>query len=108
MQRYPAGSRVKGSVTSITDFGVFIDIGEGIEGLIHQSQLEIERGAHTQDVYKVGDVLEAEVTNIDAKERRISLSMMAIKEREKRREHYEEGGVSVRLGPLMDKLRGGE
>ncbi len=64
-ERYPVGSRVHGKVTSVTDFGVFVEIEEGIEGLIHVSQLSTERVDKPQSLYKPGDEVEAEVTSID-------------------------------------------
>lgn len=81
-QRYPVGSRVQGSVTSLADFGVFVEIEEGIEGLIHNSQLDLPKGQEASEVYKPGEQLESEVTNIDREERRISLSVKAIRNKE--------------------------
>jgi len=74
-QRYPVGSKIKGKVTSTADFGVFVEVEEGVEGLIHTSQLGIEKDQNVADVFKVGDAIEPEVTNIDRDERRISLSL---------------------------------
>ena len=74
-QRYPTGSKVKGSISSITDFGVFIELEEGVEGLIHISQLGLQRGDNVREKYTQGAELEAEVINVDRNERRISLSL---------------------------------
>ena len=68
-QRYPTGARVKGQITSVTDFGVFMELEEGIEGLIHVSQLDVERDADLNAVYKEGTEIEAEVINVDRAER---------------------------------------
>ena len=73
--RYPSGARVKGKVTSRTDFGVFIELEEGVEGLIHVSQLGLARGENLKERFNIGEELEAEVINVDRNERRISLSM---------------------------------
>ena len=85
-ERYPDGSRVHGKVTSVADFGVFVEIEEGIEGLIHISQLSTERVDKPQNLYKPGDEVEAEVISIDPKERRIALSIKALRRSEERAE----------------------
>jgi small subunit ribosomal protein S1 len=85
-ERYPDGSRVHGRVTSVADFGVFVEIEEGIEGLIHISQLSTERVDKPQGLYKPGDEVEAEVISIDPKERRIALSIKALRRSEERAE----------------------
>jgi len=85
-QRYPVGSRVKGEVTSVPDFGVFIRLEEGIEGLIHVSQLSTERVDKPSSLFKVGDHVEAEVIHVDPRERKLGLSVRALKKSEERRE----------------------
>jgi small subunit ribosomal protein S1 len=85
-ERYPDGSRVHGRVTSVADFGVFVEIEEGIEGLIHISQLSTERVDKPQGLYKPGDEVEAEIISIDPKERRIALSIKALRRSEERAE----------------------
>jgi small subunit ribosomal protein S1 len=85
-ERYPDGSRVHGKVTSVADFGVFVEIEDGIEGLIHVSQLSTERVDKPQTLYKPGDEVEAEVISIDPKERRIALSIKALRRSEERAE----------------------
>jgi small subunit ribosomal protein S1 len=83
---YPIGTRVKGPVTSVTDFGVFVEIEEGIEGLIHVSQLSTERVDKPASLHKVGDIVEAEVTSVDIREKRIGLSVKALRKSEERAE----------------------
>jgi small subunit ribosomal protein S1 len=85
-QRYPVGSRIKGQVTSVPDFGVFVRIEEGVEGLIHVSQLSTERVDKPSSLFKVGDEVEAEVINIDPAERKIGLSIRALRKSEERQE----------------------
>jgi small subunit ribosomal protein S1 len=85
-RRYPVGSRAKGTVTTVTDFGVFIEIEDGIEGLIHVSQLSNERVDKPQTLFQPGQVVEAEITNIDPKERKIGLSIKALRRTEEREE----------------------
>jgi small subunit ribosomal protein S1 len=85
-QRFPVGSKVKGQVTSVPDFGVFVRIEEGVEGLIHVSQLSSERVDKPSSLFKVGDEVEAEVINIDPAERKIALSIRALRKSEERQE----------------------
>jgi small subunit ribosomal protein S1 len=85
-RQYPVGSRIKGPVTSITDFGVFVEIEEGVEGLVHVSQLSTERVDKPAALFKVGEVLEAEVTAVDPREKRIGLSIRALRKSEERDE----------------------
>ena len=85
-QRYPVGGRVRGNVTSVTDFGVFVELEEGLEGLIHVSQLSTERVDKPSQLFNVGDSVEAEVTNVDPRERRIGLSIKALRRSEERDE----------------------
>jgi len=85
-ERFPAGSKVKGQVTSVPDFGVFVRLDEGVEGLIHVSQLSTERVDKPSSLYKVGDEVEAEVINVDVNERKIGLSVRALRKTEERQE----------------------
>jgi small subunit ribosomal protein S1 len=85
-KRYPMGARVRGIVTSITDFGVFVQLEEGVEGLIHVSQLATERVDRPSSLHKVGDEVEAEVTQVDPREKRIALSVKALRRTEEREE----------------------
>ncbi|HYR97027.1 MAG TPA: 30S ribosomal protein S1 [Candidatus Binatus sp.] len=85
-RRYAAGTRIKGAVTSVTDFGVFVEIEEGVEGLVHVSQLSNERVDKPSSMFKTGDVVEAEVTNVDSREKRIGLSIKALRKTEERAE----------------------
>ena len=104
VQRYPQGSRIKGIIRSITDFGLFVEIEEGIEGLVHSSQLDLPRDGTINDVYQVGSEVEAEVINIDRVERRISLSVRAARrkqDKEQFAEYMEESGSAVTFGDLL-------
>ena len=89
-QRHPVGTKVKGAVTAVTEFGVFVEIENGVEGLIHNSQLGVDKGTDVAALYPVGTQMEAEVTNVDTQERRISLSSRSIKERGGRKESYDQ------------------
>lgn len=72
--RYPPGTPVKGKVTGLTDFGVFVEIEPGIEGLIHVSELAYERVEKPSELFKKGDEVEVAILQIDPVEQRISLS----------------------------------
>jgi small subunit ribosomal protein S1 len=84
--RHPVGSKIKGQVTSVPEFGVFVRIEEGVEGLIHVSQLSTERVDKPSSLYKVGDEVEAEVVSIDPADRKIGLSIRALRRTEERQE----------------------
>jgi len=85
-QRYPLNTKVTGRVSSIADFGVFVELEEGVEGLIHISQLSSERVDKPSSLYKVGDQVEALVVQIEPKERRMGLSIKSLKQHEEREE----------------------
>ncbi len=72
--RYPKGTHIKGVVKNITDFGVFIGIEEGIDGLVHISDLSWKKVKHPSEVFKKGQEVEAVVLNIDSANKRFSLS----------------------------------
>ena len=73
-KRYPKGSTIKGQVKNITDFGVFIGIEEGIDGLVHVSDLSWKKVKHPSELFKKGQEVEALVLNIDGANKRFSLS----------------------------------
>src|SRR6516162_9703482 len=88
-ERYPLNTRIHGKVSSVADFRVFVEIEEGIEGLIHISQLSSERIDKPSSLFKVGDEVDALVVQLDPKERRIGLSVKALKAHEEREEMQE-------------------
>jgi len=76
VEKYPVGSRIKGKVRNLTEFGAFVEVEEGIDGLIHISDLSwTKRVKHPSEVLKKGDVVEAIVLNIDAENQRLSLGL---------------------------------
>ena len=109
--RYPVGSKIKGQVTSVPDFGVFVRIDEGVEGLIHVSQLSSERVDKPSSLYKVGDEVDAEVVSVDLADRKIGLSVKALRRTEERQEmesylkREKEGGRFSFESLLGDELR---
>jgi small subunit ribosomal protein S1 len=85
-RRYRKGDVVTGKVTNVTDFGAFVELEEGIEGLVHVSEISREKVEKPSDVLKVGDTVSAMVLHVDPHERRIGLSMKAMKEKVERGE----------------------
>ncbi len=74
-QKYSPGSRVKGTITSITDFGAFLEVEKGVEGLIHISDISWKKIKHPSDVLKVGEETDAIILNIDVKKQKLSLGI---------------------------------
>ena len=74
-QAYSPGSRVKGKITSVTDFGAFLEVEKGIEGLIHISDISWEKIKHPSDKLKVGDEIDAIILNIDVGKQKLSLGI---------------------------------
>jgi small subunit ribosomal protein S1 len=74
-ERYAPGKEITGNITNITDFGVFVELEEGIEGLIHVSEISKEKIKTPVGMYKVGEAITAKVMNINSDERRIGLSI---------------------------------
>ncbi len=78
-ERFPSGSRVKGKVVSVTDYGAFVELEDGIEGLIHVSEMSwSKRVKHPSKLVNVGNEVEAQVLAVDQNNRRISLGMKQI------------------------------
>jgi len=76
--RYPPGAKVQGKVTSVTDFGVFLEIEEGIEGMIHVSELSKDRVNSPADFTKEGEELTAMVLKVNKKDKKIALSIKSL------------------------------
>jgi small subunit ribosomal protein S1 len=75
-QKFAAGTVIEGPVTSITKFGAFVQLAEGIEGMVHVSEISAEkRIEHPQDALKVGQVVKAQVLELDIEKRQLRLSM---------------------------------
>lgn len=81
-ERYKVGTEISGIVTNITDFGVFVELEEGIEGLVHVSEISKEKIKTPAGHYAIGDTLTARVMNINSDERRIGLSIKRLDEDE--------------------------
>lgn len=77
LEKFAIGTHVKGKITGIVDFGAFVEFDDGLEGLVHISELAWQRIDHPRDVVKIGDNVEAEIIGID--DSKISLSIKRLK-----------------------------
>jgi small subunit ribosomal protein S1 len=102
---YRPGTRVRGKVTSVTDFGVFLEIEEGIEGLVHVSELSREKVSSPKDFASVGDELEAVVLSVDDVEKKIALSVKSLQAAAEKAElesyMQDRGEATSNLGALL-------
>lgn len=103
--RYPVGSTVTGVITNITDFGVFVEVEEGIEGLIHVSEISGKKVKSPSEMFKEGVSIEAKVIHVSAEERRLGLSIKQLKEEEEMKKPKEfrtgSGDTGQTLGDLF-------
>lgn len=79
-QKYKPGTRVTGTVTNITDFGLFLEIEEGIEGLVHISELSSDKKGNPLSKYQIDDVIQTKVINVSPEEKKIGLSVRKLDE----------------------------
>ena len=86
LKKYRRGQVVKGTVTNVTDFGVFLEIEKGVEGLIHVSEISKDKVDNLKEFAKLGDDLEVLIISIDRRSRKIGLSIRDLKEVEDQRE----------------------
>ncbi len=114
-ERMRPGDITKGKVVNATDFGVFLELEEGVEGLIHISELGLEKGKSPSEVFEPGTDLAVEILNIDPKERKIRLSLKAVEEKEEKEEIRQytsqaRSNGTVKIGDILgsqlaDKLK---
>jgi len=96
--RYRVNDIVHGKITKLTSFGAFVELEDGIDGLVHISQISSERVERIKDVLQVGQEVEARVVKIDPEERRIGLSIKAVEQAEDEVPSIEEVADSLRRG----------
>ncbi len=87
--KYQVGTRVQGVITNVTDFGLFVELEEGVEGLVHVSEISEEKIKTPVGMYNVGDVIEAKVVSVNRRERKIGLSMRRLDEEADRQVYSE-------------------
>ncbi|MGD8530660.1 MAG: 30S ribosomal protein S1 [Syntrophobacterales bacterium] len=119
-KRYPVGSSVVGTVTNVTDFGLFVEVEEGIEGLVHVSEISKEKIKTPVGLFQEGQEVTAKVVNIGKEERKIGLSLKRLEEEEEKTRYYDyidsPKAATSNLGQLLkeelegraDNLLGGE
>jgi small subunit ribosomal protein S1 len=110
-QKYPPKTKVTGRVTKIMEFGAFVELEPGIEGLVHISELSHQRVWRTADVVSEGQEVEAQVVSVDADKQRIALSMKAVQARPEPKkaapEAEEPEGPAVQKKKQTAPLKGG-
>ncbi|MCC7535637.1 MAG: 30S ribosomal protein S1 [Deltaproteobacteria bacterium] len=74
-EAYPPGKRIRGKVVSITDYGAFVELEEGIEGLIHVSEMSWKKPKHPSKVLEIGQEVECQILDVDSRNKRISLGL---------------------------------
>ncbi|MCP5065525.1 MAG: S1 RNA-binding domain-containing protein, partial [bacterium] len=84
LKKFALGSEITGEVTNVTDFGAFVKLGDGIEGLVYSSELSQEPVDKPSDAVSQGDTVTAIVTKVDPVDQKISLSIKAVSDREQR------------------------
>jgi small subunit ribosomal protein S1 len=82
--KYPVGTEVTGPVTSVTDFGIFVKLDEGVEGLVYSSELAAERVENPAEHFEVGQEVKALVVKVDPSEQKVSLSIRAVGDKAER------------------------
>jgi len=106
---YPLGSKVEGVITNVTDFGVFVQLEEGIEGLVHVSEISKEKIKTPVGMFNVGDTLEATVINVSADDRKIGLSLKSQDDKDvesgKATEEYEQKQAAAAPSTFGDLLK---
>jgi len=80
LSNYPSGVTVEGKITNVTDFGIFVQLEEGVEGLVHVSEISKEKITTPVGMYNTGDNLQVKVINVSSKDRKIGLSIKALDE----------------------------
>ncbi|MBE9536217.1 MAG: 30S ribosomal protein S1 [Proteobacteria bacterium] len=111
-KEFKKGTVSTGKVTSITEFGIFVELAEGVEGLIRQSDFGSAQEGNPKDAFKVGDEVTAQVVKVNNKEKRIALSIQAMEEVQEKaavKEYTEkQGDQSATLGDLLKGKLGGD
>ncbi|MFQ5580793.1 MAG: 30S ribosomal protein S1 [Nitrospiria bacterium] len=106
--KYKVGTPVKGKVTKITDFGIFLEMDEHVEGLVHISEVGVEPPDRVEDAFHAGDVVDAKVVRVDTGDRKIALSIRAFHRDSDKRAlesfHDSQGELDQSLGAIASKI----
>ena len=111
-EKFRVGSPVTGKISKITEFGVFVELAEDVEGLIHVSELGLATGQKIDEAFKAGNEVTAKVVKIDTAERKIGLSIKELK-RESENSDYQsymssQSEEKRTLGSELNRKKGGE
>ena len=87
-EKFPVGTEIEAKISRVADFGVFVNLAEGIDGLVHISKLNVERNTNLKKVFNPGDEISVIVEKVDAEEKRISLSTKVSNEEENNANEY--------------------
>jgi small subunit ribosomal protein S1 len=103
VKNHPAGTVVAGKVVNHADFGTFVELAEGVEGLIHISEMELDDGQSAEESYPSGSEVTVKILNIDPEERKVSLSINAVKEGQEvtHYSNYVNAGGGGTLGDIL-------
>jgi small subunit ribosomal protein S1 len=104
--KYAVGSIVKGKVSKIASFGAFVELEDGVDGLVHISQISDQRIDKVKDALNVGDEVEARVVKVDREARRIGLSISAVNMTEEEVRALEESATET-IGATSSAPKGG-
>ncbi len=107
VDKYAASTVVSGKVTRIADFGAFVELEPGLEGLIHVSELDHKRVRHPSDVLKLQQVITVQVLELDPERKRVSLSLKALQAKPEAPKPVEEPPVEAYQRKRKGPLRGG-
>jgi small subunit ribosomal protein S1 len=108
-QRYKIGAPTAGKVAKITDFGVFVELDGGVEGLIHISETGLEPPARLEERFKPGDDISAKIIKVDRDERKIALSLREHRQDAERKQmddyHSTQGALDQSIGRTAKKTK---
>jgi len=107
--KYRKGKSVIGKVTKITDFGIFVALEEGVEGLVHISEVGVEPPKRVEDVYQIGSEVETKITRVDTADRKIGLSIRGLRRDSDKNAldtfHRSQGNLDQSLGSMAAQLQ---
>lgn len=105
-ENYPEGTTVNGRITNVTEFGVFVEVEDGIEGLVHLSELSSEKINKPSDLFEVDQEVVAKVIRVSADERRLGLSIKQYLEEEEKKKTQQQKHNQEQIGnTLGDKIK---
>src|SRR3989454_738958 len=106
-EKHQIGNPTRGKVTKLTDFGIFVELDSGVEGLIHISETGLDASSRLEDRFKIGDELETKIIKVDCEERKIALSLREHHRDSERQQvqdfHANQGKVDQSLGRAARK-----